>query len=135
MITPEVTLNVALLRERIPNIQSAAQATGLPAATISDLANGKTRLDAVHVGTLLRLAAYAHCSLDELIVAAHPDPESFAATIARWGAEPGIRNDLGAPEVEQPRPEAERRAMVRALPVTTVVDAGSPTPGDGFAIS
>lgn len=133
MITEEVTLNVALLRERVSNIQSAARATGLRAATISDLANGKTRLDAVHIGTLLRLAAYAHCSLDELIVAAHPDPESFAATIARWSVGGG-QSDLGAPEVKQPLPEAERRVMIRALPAATVVDAGSPTPGEGFAI-
>ena len=82
----ELTLNVKLVRARIPNLNRAAKRKGIRrAATISDLINGKTRLGQAKVETLVQLAEMAGCKLDELIVRENPIQfETFAESLQRW---------------------------------------------------
>ncbi|WP_070120114.1 hypothetical protein [Bacillus marinisedimentorum] len=61
-------LNVNLLRERVPNLTTAARAVGLRPATVSNLTTGKTPIGRAEVRTLAALASLAECSLDELII-------------------------------------------------------------------
>jgi hypothetical protein len=130
-----LALNTDLLHQWISNITRAARAVGLRAATLLDLCNGKTKIEHVEVGTLVRVAQIAHCTLDELVIASPPQEESFAATVARWGeSTTGIRHSLGAPQVADPLSEGERLATIAALPAATVVNAGSPTPRGPYAI-
>jgi hypothetical protein len=60
-------LNIALLRERIPNLTAAARGAGVRVATLSDLVNGRTPLAQARVGTLVILAALAGCTVDDLV--------------------------------------------------------------------
>ena len=64
----DLQLNVPLLRRRVPNLTVAAKATGLRAATVSDLCTGKIPLGRAEVRTLVALADLAGCTLDELVV-------------------------------------------------------------------
>lgn len=130
-----LSLNSALLRRRIPNIARAARSVGLRPATLSDLCNGKTRIEHVEVGTLMQIARLVHCTLDELVTATPPQEESFAETVARWSAAAtDVRGDLGAPQVADPLAESERLAMIERFPAAMVVDAGSPTPRGPYAL-
>jgi F-type H+/Na+-transporting ATPase subunit beta len=61
-------LNVQLLRQRVPNLTSAARAVGLRSATVSNLCTGKIPVGRAEVRTLVALASLAGCSLDELIL-------------------------------------------------------------------
>jgi F-type H+/Na+-transporting ATPase subunit beta len=61
-------LNVALLRQRVPNLTVAASTVGLRPATVSNLCTGKIPLGRAEVRTLVALADLADCSLDELIL-------------------------------------------------------------------
>lgn len=64
----EVQLNVPLLKRRVPNLTTAAQAVGLRAATVSNLCTGKIPIGRAEVKTLVALASLARCTLDELII-------------------------------------------------------------------
>lgn len=61
-------LNVSLLRQRVPNLTSAAKSVGLRPATVSNLCTGKIPVGRAEVRTIAALAALAKCSLDELIL-------------------------------------------------------------------
>ncbi|MDF2910781.1 MAG: hypothetical protein K0Q56_1662 [Sporolactobacillus laevolacticus] len=64
----DISLNVSLLRRRVPNLTSAARSVGLRPATVSNLCTGKIPVGRAEVRTLVALASLAQCSLDELIV-------------------------------------------------------------------
>ncbi|WP_342431764.1 hypothetical protein [Neobacillus sp. FSL H8-0543] len=64
----DISLNVSLLRRRVPNLTSAARSVGLRPATVSNLCTGKIPVGRAEVRTLVALATLAQCSLDELIV-------------------------------------------------------------------
>jgi F-type H+-transporting ATPase subunit beta len=64
----DISLNVPLLRRRIPNLTSAARSVGLRPATVSDLCTGKIPISRAEVRTLFALATLAKCSMDELIL-------------------------------------------------------------------
>lgn len=64
----DISLNVPLLRRRIPNLTSAARSVGLRPATVSDLCTGKIPVSRAEVRTLFTLASLAKCSMDELIL-------------------------------------------------------------------
>lgn len=61
-------LNVSLLRQRVPNLTSAAKSVGLRPATVSNLCTGKIPVGRAEVRTIAALASLAKCSLDELIL-------------------------------------------------------------------
>lgn len=61
-------LNVSLLRQRVPNLTTAARSVGLRPATVSNLCTGKIPVGRAEVKTLVALAELAKCSLDELII-------------------------------------------------------------------
>ena len=61
-------LNVALLRQRVPNLTVAASTVGLRPATVSNLCTGKIPIGRAEVRTLAALAELADCSLDELVL-------------------------------------------------------------------
>ncbi|EHQ59097.1 H+transporting two-sector ATPase alpha/beta subunit domain-containing protein [Paenibacillus dendritiformis C454] len=61
-------LNVSLLRQRVPNLTSAARTVGLRPATVSNLCTGKIPVGRAEVRTIAALAELAKCSLDELIL-------------------------------------------------------------------
>lgn len=63
-----LSLNVSLLRRRVPNLTSAAKSVGLRPATVSNLCTGKIPVGRSEVRTLVALASLAECSLDELII-------------------------------------------------------------------
>ncbi|WP_053362460.1 ATP synthase subunit B [Bacillus sp. FJAT-27251] len=63
-----LSLNVSLLRRRVPNLTSAAKSIGLRPATVSNLCTGKIPLGRAEVRTLVALATLAQCSVDELIL-------------------------------------------------------------------
>ncbi|RII32969.1 hypothetical protein D2A34_19225 [Clostridium chromiireducens] len=63
-----ISLNVPLLRRRVPNLTSAARSVGLRPATVSDLCTGKISISRAEVRTLVALASLAKCSMDELIL-------------------------------------------------------------------
>ncbi|MFZ3578367.1 hypothetical protein [Virgibacillus sp. DJP39] len=63
-----ISLNVSLLRRRVPNLTSAAKSVGLRPATVSNLCTGKIPVGRSEVRTLVALASLAECSLDELII-------------------------------------------------------------------
>jgi F-type H+/Na+-transporting ATPase subunit beta len=63
-----LSLNVSLLRRRVPNLTTAAKAVGLRPATVSNLCTGKISVGRAEVRTLVTLANLANCSLDELII-------------------------------------------------------------------
>jgi F-type H+/Na+-transporting ATPase subunit beta len=67
-VPADLTLNVPLLRRRVPNLTVAARAAGLRAATVSNLCTGKIPVARAEVRTLVTLASLAGCSLDELIL-------------------------------------------------------------------
>src|SRR5713226_8962375 len=111
------TLNTRLLRERVSNIAEAARSVGMRPATLSDLCNGKTNLEHMEVGTLLKVAALTGTGLDDLVVPVNPREETFAETILRWSsAFPSETLDLGEPNLADPTPGAERLAYFRSLP-------------------
>ncbi|XXM74384.1 hypothetical protein ACQ0QQ_11155 [Lysinibacillus sphaericus] len=64
----QLSLNVSLLRRRVPNLTTAAKAVGLRPATVSNLCTGKISVGRAEVRTLVTLANLASCSLDELII-------------------------------------------------------------------
>ncbi|UFT99164.1 hypothetical protein KO561_18605 [Radiobacillus kanasensis] len=64
----EMKLNVALLRERVPNLTVAAKSVGLRPATVSNLCTGKIPLARAEVRTLVSLAELAQCKLDDLVI-------------------------------------------------------------------
>lgn len=64
----DISLNVSLLRRRIPNLTSAARSVGLRPATVSDLCTGKIHISRAEVRTLFALSSLAKCSMDELIL-------------------------------------------------------------------
>lgn len=64
----DIRLNVPLLRQRVPNLTSAARSVGLRSATVSNLCTGKIPVGRAEVRTLVALASLAGCSLDELIL-------------------------------------------------------------------
>ncbi|KIL37653.1 ATP synthase subunit B [Cohnella kolymensis] len=64
----DIRLNVPLLRQRVPNLTSAARSVGLRSATVSNLCTGKIPVGRAEVRTLVALASLAKCSLDELIL-------------------------------------------------------------------
>lgn len=64
----DLSLNVALLRRRVPNLTSAARSVGLRPATVSNLCTGKIPVGRAEVRTVAALASLAKCSLDELIL-------------------------------------------------------------------
>ncbi|TXK84196.1 hypothetical protein [Paenibacillus sp. N3.4] len=64
----DMRLNVPLLRQRVPNLTSAARSVGLRSATVSNLCTGKIPVSRAEVRTLVALASLARCSLDELIL-------------------------------------------------------------------
>jgi F-type H+/Na+-transporting ATPase subunit beta len=64
----QLSLNVSLLRRRVPNLTTAAKAVGLRPATVSNLCTGKISVGRAEVRTLVTLANLANCSLDELII-------------------------------------------------------------------
>ena len=64
----KITLNVSLLRRRVPNLTTAARSAGLRPATVSNLCTGKTPVGNAEVRTIVTLAQLAGCSLDELII-------------------------------------------------------------------
>lgn len=68
----ELTLNVSLLKRRVPNLTAAAPSVGLRPATVSDLTTGKISVGRAEVRTLVALASLAECTLDELVVRAGP---------------------------------------------------------------
>src|SRR6266567_1342028 len=97
------TLNTRLLRARIPNIADGARSVGMRPATLSDLCNGKTNLQHMEVGTLLKVATLTGVRLDELVVPESSDDETFAETIGRWSTTvPSESLDLGAPDIAEP---------------------------------
>lgn len=63
-----ISLNVPLLRRRVPNLTSAARSVGLRPATVSDLCTGKIPISRAEVRTLLALSSLAKCTMDELIL-------------------------------------------------------------------
>ncbi len=63
-----LTLNVSLLRKRVPNLTTAARTVGLRPATVSNLCTGKISVGRAEVKTLVTLANLANCTLDELII-------------------------------------------------------------------
>lgn len=63
-----LTLNVTLLRSRVPNLTVAAKEKGLRPATVSNLCTGKTPVGRAEVRTLVALAELADCKLDDLII-------------------------------------------------------------------
>ncbi|MFD1019801.1 ATP synthase beta subunit C-terminal domain-containing protein [Thalassobacillus hwangdonensis] len=63
-----ISLNVALLRRKVPNLTSAAKSVGLRPATVSNLCTGKIPVGRSEVRTIVALASLADCSLDELII-------------------------------------------------------------------
>lgn len=63
-----MSLNVPLLRRRVPNLTTAAKSVGLRPATVSDLCTGKIPIFRAEVRTLAALASLAKCSMDELIL-------------------------------------------------------------------
>lgn len=64
----DIRLNVPLLRQRVPNLTSAARSVGLRSATVSNLCTGKIPIGRAEVRTLVALASLANCSLDDLIL-------------------------------------------------------------------
>lgn len=64
----DIRLNVPLLRQRVPNLTSAARTVGLRSATVSNLCTGKIPIGRAEVKTLVALASLAGCTLDELIL-------------------------------------------------------------------
>lgn len=64
----KLKLNVSLLRQRVPNLTSAARSAGLRPATVSNLCTGKIPVGRAEVRTIVALASLAKCSLDELIL-------------------------------------------------------------------
>ncbi|MGX6444338.1 ATP synthase beta subunit C-terminal domain-containing protein [Neobacillus sp. K501] len=63
-----ISLNVPLLRRRVPNLTSSAREVGLRPATVSNLCTGKIPVGRAEVRTIVALATLAQCSLDELIL-------------------------------------------------------------------
>ncbi len=63
-----LSLNVSLLRRRVPNLTNAAKSVGLRPATVSNLCTGKIPIGRAEVRTIVALASLAQCSLDELIL-------------------------------------------------------------------
>lgn len=63
-----LTLNVSLLRSRVPNLTIAAKEKGLRPATVSNLCTGKTPVGRAEVRTLVALAELAECKIDDLII-------------------------------------------------------------------
>ncbi|KKO52428.1 ATP synthase subunit B [Paenibacillus sp. DMB20] len=64
----QLKLNVSLLRQRVPNLTTAARSVGLRPATVSNLCTGKIPVGRAEVRTIAALASLAKCSLDELII-------------------------------------------------------------------
>lgn len=64
----KLTLNVALLRRKVPNLTSAAKAIGLRPATVSNLCTGKIPVERAELRTIASLAALAQCTIDDLIL-------------------------------------------------------------------
>lgn len=64
----DLKLNVSLLRQRVPNLTTAARSVGLRPATVSNLCTGKIPVGRAEVRTVVALADLAKCSLDELIL-------------------------------------------------------------------
>lgn len=64
----KLKLNVSLLRQRVPNLTTAARSAGLRPATVSNLCTGKIPVGRAEVRTIAALAALAKCSIDELIL-------------------------------------------------------------------
>lgn len=64
----DLKLNVSLLRQRVPNLTTAARSVGLRPATVSNLCTGKIPVGRAEVRTVVALAELAKCSLDELIL-------------------------------------------------------------------
>ncbi|WP_054954794.1 ATP synthase subunit B [Paenibacillus dakarensis] len=64
----QLRLNVSLLRQRVPNLTTAARSVGLRPATVSNLCTGKIPVGRAEVRTIAALADLAKCSLDELII-------------------------------------------------------------------
>ncbi|MFC5468935.1 helix-turn-helix domain-containing protein [Cohnella suwonensis] len=64
----DIRLNVALLRQRVPHLTSAARSVGLRAATVSNLCTGKIHIGRAEVRTLAALASLAGCTMDDLII-------------------------------------------------------------------
>ncbi|EJL46166.1 F0F1-type ATP synthase, beta subunit [Brevibacillus sp. CF112] len=67
-MTDNLTLNVALLRRKVPNLTAAAKEAGLRPATVSNLCTGKIPVGRAEVRTLVSLAELAGCRLDDLII-------------------------------------------------------------------
>lgn len=63
-----LSLNVALLRRKVPNLTAAAKSVGLRPATVSNLCTGKIPVGRAEVRTIAALAELAECSLDDLII-------------------------------------------------------------------
>jgi transcriptional regulator with XRE-family HTH domain len=126
------TLNTRLLRARIPNIAEGARSVGMRPATLSDLCNGKTNVEHMEVGTLLKVAKLTGVRIDELLISEANVEESFAETIARWSSSvPFESMDLGAPDIADPLPESERLAIFRSLPAVENPEAMNLTPENG----
>ncbi|GGA67814.1 ATP synthase beta subunit C-terminal domain-containing protein [Ornithinibacillus halotolerans] len=66
-----LTLNVALLRKRVPNLTVAAKEKGLRPATVSNLCTGKTPVGRAELRTIVALAELAECKIDDLIIRGH----------------------------------------------------------------
>ena len=64
----DLSLNVALLRRKVPNLTAAAKQAGLRPATVSNLCTGKIPVGRAEVRTLVALAELAGCGLDDLLI-------------------------------------------------------------------
>jgi F-type H+-transporting ATPase subunit beta len=125
-------LNTQLLRARIPNIADGARSVGMRPATLSDLCNGKTNVEHMEVGTLLKVAELTGVRLDELVVLESSGEETFAETIGRWSSTIPVETlDLGAPDIAEPLPESDRLALFRSLPAVQNPDAANLTLENG----
>lgn len=120
---PRLILNTHLLRERIPNLTAAARAAGLRVATVSNLLTGRTDPGRAETRTLHILARLAHCRMDDLLLEPSPEPAprlGYADLVHQWaGAAHGVRRVHG-PRVDEPLPETDGVAFVRALPEAKV---------------
>src|SRR5260370_25928994 len=94
------TWNPRCLGERFPNIADGAGSVAMRPATLSDLCNGKTSVEHMEVGTLLKVAELTGVRLDELLVPESSDEETFAETIGRCSSAVPIETlDLGTLDI------------------------------------
>lgn len=115
-----IELNADLIRKRVSNVREAARTMGIRQATLSDLLTGKTQVEKAEVGTLAHLAEFIGCDLDDLLLRKDSPRETFAESMARWAnSGDGTRTIKGA-RVEDPVPERDRVAIMKALPDTRV---------------